>query len=170
MLGALDPVRDAPAVFNAARNGEFLRFISWAPPASCEEVQARLQTWADATGPMQSLVLSVRNAITQDWVSFVRLMPADPALGFGNAVEGGLCVHPRYWNSGIGTQLSRFVVTNLFAVSPTTAVVARVAVGNLGCRAMLRAAGFQEEGFTRLKAETGVEHNAVVLVLRHPLA
>lgn len=104
---------DAGPLFDATRNPAFNRLLVWPRPERFEQAQERMDAIcvAQSRGRMTAISACLRE--TGAWVALFRFLPygLDPDI-----TEMGLWMHPDYWRSSFGTELTETCMAAAFSL------------------------------------------------------
>lgn len=138
---------DAPALFEATRNAEFIRWLGWSRPRSLKEVERRLsrmqRQWHEGSYALTAL-LRGHAAARGDGpriVGGIDLKP-DAFLSDEDVLNLGYWTHPHWQNRGFGTEFVCCAISWAFELG-IEGLVAGVALENTPSHRLLRRLGFR---------------------------
>ncbi len=137
---------DAPALFEATRDADFIRWLGWSRPRSLKDVERRLsqmqRQWPQGSYALTAVLQE--NLNPQDGpriVGGLDLKP-DPSLADDEVLNLGYWTHPRWQNRGFATEFVGSAIKWAFELG-MNGLVANVALENTPSHRLLRRLGFR---------------------------
>ena len=120
---------DGWALFDAARNPKFNRLLVWPQPDEPAQAVQRMEAicLAQSRGRMSAVSACLKE--TGAWVALFRFQPygLDPDI-----TEIGLWIHPDYWNSNLGTELTQACMGVAFSMPEVHTLLGATLPANKG--------------------------------------
>jgi RimJ/RimL family protein N-acetyltransferase len=104
---------DAGPLFDATRNPAFNRLLVWPRPDRFEQAQQRMDAICLEQSRGRMTAISACLQETGAWVALFRFLPYGPNP---DITEMGLWMHPDYWRSSFGTELTEACMAAAFSL------------------------------------------------------
>lgn len=135
-------LEDAAPLWQATREPDFNRWLTWQQPARPSELETRVAGMVRRVRRLEVCYLSAFDIASDRWVGLYRI-EADPQWAAEGWFELGMWVHPAFWGGGWAAELHALGTEVAFAESDAPGLAARSAVANAKGWKTLERMGFQ---------------------------
>jgi len=134
---------DGWALFDATRNPEFNRLLVWPRPDTPEQAVQRMEAICLAQNRGRMSAISACLKETGAWVAVFRFLPygLDPDI-----TEMGLWMHPDYWRSSFGKELTQACMEVAFSMPEVHTLLGATLPQNQGAIRVLLSCGLVFSG------------------------
>jgi RimJ/RimL family protein N-acetyltransferase len=150
----LRPARPADgwALFEASRTPAFNKYLMWSQPEDPYNAVRRMEAISIAHFSGRMSAFSAVHVETGAWCALFRFMPygQDPSV-----TEMGLWIHPNFWKSDYGTELTQACVSTALRLPQIRTLLAGTYPENLGAIKVLENCGLAYEETVPRRHEDG---------------